>query len=657
MPGRGVATSSSSVTWNAVGDAVQDGERRVGLARLQVRPRGARHVRELRHLLLREPPRLAELPDVAPEVRRDGLAHSEAIAALQSIVTPANARAARGASCESKEATHGSREQDGAHHRGLEGPRPVPRGAHRRRGARGSCSWRATRPRSKPPRAPSVREGASPSRFRPTSATRKRRTASPGRPRRSPGAIDLLVHNASTLGPVPLAALLDTPCEDLERAFAVNVLGPVSTDEAPRGRDGAAKRQASSSTSPPTPASTRTRTGAPTASPRRRSITSRGSGPPSSRRRASSCWPSTPARWTRGCTPTRCPTPTARRSSRPTSSPIASCASSSARRVEDRGSPGGRRGDAPMIAAAAWPREKPERERLLWIDPERGTLRRLSRRRAPLDPAPRRSARRERRGHPARLAEGPARGRDAFELRLLAHEGGESTRWRAVLFGRGDWRQRTEERPAPPRLLAGERVRVAGGAIARVLSVDAASPRLLRIAFEGDAAIDVARDLRRGPARAVLVHGGPARALARAVVVRGATLGGRAALRGRPLDLLGARDACARRGVAVAALTHAAGLSSTGDPALDAILPLAERYDVPAATVAGRRRRARPRRARRRGGHHGRARARGLRGGARRRARGGRGQHRPAPRRPLEAPRGRPVCSPASTSRGRATSI
>jgi NAD(P)-dependent dehydrogenase (short-subunit alcohol dehydrogenase family) len=40
------------------------------------------------------------------------------------------------------------------------------------------------------------------------------------------GAIDLVIHNASTLGPVPLAPLLDTSCEDFERAFAVNVLGP-----------------------------------------------------------------------------------------------------------------------------------------------------------------------------------------------------------------------------------------------------------------------------------------------------------------------------------------------------------------------------------------------------------------------------------------------
>src|SRR5262249_27823121 len=41
-----------------------------------------------------------------------------------------------------------------------------------------------------------------------------------------------------------------------------------------------------------------------------------------------------------------------------------------------------------------------------------------------------------------------------------------------------------------------------------------------------------------------------------------------------------------RRDVDVASVTHAAGLSSTGDAALDARLPFAERYDVPAATVA-----------------------------------------------------------------------
>jgi NAD(P)-dependent dehydrogenase (short-subunit alcohol dehydrogenase family) len=40
------------------------------------------------------------------------------------------------------------------------------------------------------------------------------------------GGLDVLINNASDLGPVPLALLGDTDCEDLERAFATNVLGP-----------------------------------------------------------------------------------------------------------------------------------------------------------------------------------------------------------------------------------------------------------------------------------------------------------------------------------------------------------------------------------------------------------------------------------------------
>jgi NAD(P)-dependent dehydrogenase (short-subunit alcohol dehydrogenase family) len=40
------------------------------------------------------------------------------------------------------------------------------------------------------------------------------------------GPIDLLIHNASTLGPTPLRLLLDTECEDLERVLAVNLIGP-----------------------------------------------------------------------------------------------------------------------------------------------------------------------------------------------------------------------------------------------------------------------------------------------------------------------------------------------------------------------------------------------------------------------------------------------
>ena len=53
---------------------------------------------------------------------------------------------------------------------------------------------------------------------------------------------------------------------------------------------------------------------------------------------------------------------------------------------------------------------------------------------------------------------------------------------------------------------------------------------------------------------------------------------------GRPLrwELLLALH---QRGVRLASVTHAAGLSSTGDPALDAALPLPERFEIPETTV------------------------------------------------------------------------
>lgn len=40
------------------------------------------------------------------------------------------------------------------------------------------------------------------------------------------GGLDVLVNNASTLGPTPLVPLADTDCEELERALAVNLVGP-----------------------------------------------------------------------------------------------------------------------------------------------------------------------------------------------------------------------------------------------------------------------------------------------------------------------------------------------------------------------------------------------------------------------------------------------
>jgi len=40
------------------------------------------------------------------------------------------------------------------------------------------------------------------------------------------GPIDILIHNASTLGPTPLRLLLDTECEDFEQVLQTNLIGP-----------------------------------------------------------------------------------------------------------------------------------------------------------------------------------------------------------------------------------------------------------------------------------------------------------------------------------------------------------------------------------------------------------------------------------------------
>ena len=56
------------------------------------------------------------------------------------------------------------------------------------------------------------------------------------------GGVDVLINNASSLGPVPLAPLADTDCEDVERAIATNLLGPFRLTKALLGSLAASAR-------------------------------------------------------------------------------------------------------------------------------------------------------------------------------------------------------------------------------------------------------------------------------------------------------------------------------------------------------------------------------------------------------------------------------
>ena len=57
------------------------------------------------------------------------------------------------------------------------------------------------------------------------------------------GGLDVLINNASDLGPAPLALLGDTACEDLERALATNLLAPFRLTKALLGALAASARE------------------------------------------------------------------------------------------------------------------------------------------------------------------------------------------------------------------------------------------------------------------------------------------------------------------------------------------------------------------------------------------------------------------------------
>ena len=175
---------------------------------------------------------------------------------------------------------------------------------------------------------------------------------------------------------------------------------------------------------------------------------------------------------------------------------------------------------------------------------------------------------------------------NAVEVRLAGRDSllpRDVTRFTAVVFGAGDFRTPTEHRPKPPVLRAGDTLRL-GPLPATVLAV-LGHPRLIEIRFDQPVA-----DIWEGLAR----HGRP---IQYAYVPHplaiwdtwtrfaGLPVAFEAPSAGFILDWA-AIGALRARGAAFASLTHAAGISSTGDAGLDRLLPLDEPYDIPPSTAA-----------------------------------------------------------------------
>jgi len=173
-----------------------------------------------------------------------------------------------------------------------------------------------------------------------------------------------------------------------------------------------------------------------------------------------------------------------------------------------------------------------------------------------------------------------------IELRLAGADAlapAKAKRFRAILFGAGDYRTRTEDRPAPPQTAVGDRL-LLGPLVARV---DRAlgHPRLIEVRFQGSPA-GIWEGLARHGRPIQYSHMTPPLALWDVWTrIAGPPVAFEPPSAGFILDWQ-MLAAIRRRGVAFAALTHAAGISSTGDPQLDARLPFDEPYSIPPSTAA-----------------------------------------------------------------------
>ena len=156
------------------------------------------------------------------------------------------------------------------------------------------------------------------------------------------------------------------------------------------------------------------------------------------------------------------------------------------------------------------------------------------------------------------------------------------TRFSAVLFGAGDFRTRTEARPLPPPVHPGDRLAL-GPLHARIVGLHE-HPRLLALEFEGSPAAIWEGLAAHGKPIQYAHMPSPLALWDTWTPIAGPPVAFEPPSAGFVLDW----DALASirsRGVRFATITHAAGISSTGDPALDALLPFDEPYRIPASTA------------------------------------------------------------------------
>jgi len=173
-----------------------------------------------------------------------------------------------------------------------------------------------------------------------------------------------------------------------------------------------------------------------------------------------------------------------------------------------------------------------------------------------------------------------------IEVRLAGRDSlaiNDLRRWMAVVFGAGDFRMRTEDRPQPPALAAGDKL-VLGPLHATVESI-LGHPRLVRLVFDGSSK-EILEGLAHHGRPIQYSHVRPPMALWDVwTPIAGPPVAFESPSAGFALDWR-TLSSLKERGVQFATITHASGISSTGDPELDALLPFDEPYCIPPSTAS-----------------------------------------------------------------------
>jgi S-adenosylmethionine:tRNA ribosyltransferase-isomerase len=171
----------------------------------------------------------------------------------------------------------------------------------------------------------------------------------------------------------------------------------------------------------------------------------------------------------------------------------------------------------------------------------------------------------------------------SVEVRLAGWASvGDPTRFVALAFGAGDHRTATQDRAAPPALSAGDRL-LLGPLVARVERL-LGHPRLVALCFLGNRETILSGIARHGRPIQYAHVPEPLALWDVWTPIAAAPVAFEPPSAGFALDWR-TLAAWRRRGIGFRTLTHAAGISSTGDAALDLRLPFDEPYCIPVRTA------------------------------------------------------------------------